>query len=271
MLSGKAIMLLSVDGKLPPGTVLMADGNKHTINVKVYSEPFADEYISYLVLYRNGEVVEKLDLREQKRREIEHEFIVNETETAWYIVKSYGKIYPTNDLQFDVMAYAEYCKQEINNDYVKNTGVSLTAPVFFNGPDWQPPKPLISHIYGKVIDNEGKELKNTSIEIWNIDEKLAELITDDEGGFEIDAPATIDVRFTLPNGQKEQQWLFYEYPPLLDLIEDTYTIAGSEKYPGLQGSQMPWEAFHYDETMEVLKEINWLIRPNGKLMMPGYR
>ena len=68
--------------------------------------------------------------------------------------------------------------------------------------------------------------------IWNIDEKLAELVTDDQGEFEIQAPATIDVRFTLPDGWKEQQWLFYEYPPLLDLIEDTYTISWAKKYPG---------------------------------------
>ena len=80
------------------------------------------------------------------------------------------------------------------------------------------------------------------------------------------APATIDVRFTLPDGSKEQQWLFYEYPPLLNLIEDTYTISWAKKYPGLKGGQMPWEAFHYNEILEVLKEIHWTIRPNGKIM-----
>ena len=75
MLSGKAVMLLTVDGKLPPGSVLPADGKKHTINVEVFSEPDSDEYISYLVLYRNGRVAEKLDFREQKKRMIKHEFI----------------------------------------------------------------------------------------------------------------------------------------------------------------------------------------------------
>lgn len=267
MLSGKATIWLTVDGKLPPGSILPANRKKHVLNVEVYSEPSADEYISYLVLYRNGKVAEILDLREQKKRKVIHEFEVSEAETAWYIVKSYGKVFPNEDLQFDVMAYAEYCKQETNNDYLKNTGVSITAPVFFNESDWQAPKPLISHIYGNVIDNDGKEVKNASIEIWNIDEKLAELITDNDGGFEIDAPATIDVRFTLPNGQKEQQWLFYEYPPLLDLIEDTYTISWEKDYPGIRSNQMPWEAFHYDEIREVLKEIHWTIRPNGKIML----
>jgi len=265
LLSGKAITLLTIDGKFPPGTVLPADGKKHNINVKVYSEPFADEYISYLVLYRNGQVFKKLDLREQKRREMKYEFEVSETETAWYVVKSYGKIYPENELQFDVMAYARECQEKSDNRYTLNTGVSITAPVFFNEPDWQFPQPLISHIHGKILDENNQPLRNTPVEIWNIDEKLKEEITDDEGNFEIDAPATIDVRFTLPDGQKEQQWLFYEYPPLLDLIEDTYTISWAKKYPNLKGGQMPWEAFHYNEIKEVLKEIHWTIRSNGAI------
>jgi hypothetical protein len=71
----------------------------------------------------------------------------------------------------------------------------------------------------------------------------------------------------LPDGRKEQQWLFYEYPPLLNLIEDTYTISWAKKYSGLKAGQMPWEAFHYNEILGVLKEIHWTIRPNGKIML----
>jgi hypothetical protein len=44
-LSGKAVMVLADDGKLTPGSVLPADGNSHTINVDVFSEPASDEYI----------------------------------------------------------------------------------------------------------------------------------------------------------------------------------------------------------------------------------
>ncbi|HUX95728.1 MAG TPA: hypothetical protein VMV47_08345 [Bacteroidales bacterium] len=268
MLSGKAVMLLNVDGKLPPGSVLPADGKKHTIRVEVYSEPFPDEYISYLVLYRNGKVAEKLDFREQKRRMIKHQFVVNESETAWYVVKSYGKGFPKNDLQFDVIDYAEKCLLNPDYDYASNTGVSITAPVFFNSPGWEPPEPIISLIHGRIIDQEGHPLKKLLVEIWNVDNKIAELETNDQGDFEIKAPGTIDVRFTLPDGNKEQQWLFYEYPPLLNLIEDTYTISWAKKYHGLRGGQMPWEAFHYNEILEVLKEIHWTIRPNGKIMLP---
>jgi hypothetical protein len=269
MLSGKAVMLLTVDGKLPPGSVLPADGKNHTISVEVYSEPAFNEYVSFLVLYRNGEIIEKLDFRKQKQRMIKHEFVVNDTETSWYVVKSYGKVFPGNELQFDVIAYAEKCLYNPDYDYAGNTGISMTAPVFFDPPGWKPPKPVISLIHGKILDQEGEPLKNIVVGIWNIDEKVAELMTNDQGDFEIQAPATIDVRFTLPDGRKEQQWLFYEYPPLLDLIEDTYTISWAKKYPGLKGGQMPWEAFHYNEILEVLKEIHWTIRPNGKIMFSG--
>jgi hypothetical protein len=255
-LSGKAVMLLTVDGKLPPGSVLPADGKKHIIYVEVFSEPATDEYISCLVLYRNGRVAEKLDFRDQKKRMIKHKFVVSDTETTWYVVKSYGKIFPEDELQFDVMAYAQKCLYNPDNDYARNTGISFTAPVFFNSPGWTSPKPIISSIQGKILDQNGGPLKKLSIEIWNTDKKFAELITDDQGDFEIQAPATIDIRFTLPDGSKEQQWLFYEYPPLLNLIEDTYTISWVKKYPGLKAGQMPWEAFHYNEILGVLKEIH---------------
>lgn len=268
-LSGKAVMVLTVDGTLPPGSVLSADGKSHTINVDVYSEPANDEYISYLVLYRNGAVVKKIDLREQKKRSVNHQFNITENETAWYVVKSYGKVYPKEDLQFDVMAYAKQSLQDGNSDFVHNTGISISAPVYFNAPDWVAPESITSHIFGKVFDQNEQPLKNTRIEIWNIDNKLSELITDGNGEFEIKAPATIDVRFTLPDGRKEQQWLFYEYPPLLDLIESTYMISWAKKYPNIKRGQIPWEAFHYNEMIDVLSEIHWSIRPNGKLMLPG--
>jgi hypothetical protein len=167
------------------------------------------------------------------------------------------------------MAYAEQSLQDGNNDFIHNSGISMTAPVYFNAPGWAAPKPITSHIFGKVLDQNDQPLKKTRIEIWNIDEKLAELTTDDSGGFEINAPATIDVRFTLPDGQEEQQWLFYEYPPLLDLLEDTYTISWAKKYPNIKRGQIPWEAFHYNEMLDVLSKIHWTIKPNGKIMLPG--
>jgi hypothetical protein len=37
------------------------------------------------------------------------------------------------------------------------------------------------------------------------------------------------------------------------------------KYPGIKGGQMPWEAFHYNQMLEVLKEIHWTIRLKGNI------
>lgn len=158
-------------------------------------------------------------------------------------------------------------QKSLDNYYTGNTGVSITAPIFFNAPGWEPPKILVSEISCKVLDKMGYPLKNTMIEVWNIGEKLTELITNEQGEFEIKAPSTIDVRFTLPDGQKEQQWLFYEYPPLLDLIENIYTISWSKDYPNLNGGQMPWEAFRFNEIKEVLKKVNWTIKPSDKIML----
>jgi hypothetical protein len=61
---------------------------------------------------------------------------------------------------------------------------------------------------------------------------------------------------------------FYEYPPLVKVIEEIYTISWAQNYPETKDGQMPWEVFRYDEIKEVLKEIDWTIRPIRKIMMP---
>lgn len=262
-LSGKAIMILTVDGKLPPGTELPADGRPHVIDVTVYSEPTADEYVSFLVLYRNGEVVDKVDLREQRKQIVSHRFEVKERETAWYVVKSYGKEYPRENLQFDVMAYARRCLEVPNHDYSKNTGISFTAPVYFNAEGWSPPALLISEIRATLLDDNGRPLRNHPVEVWNVDRCLARLKTDKAGRFQIAAPPTIDVRFATPDGKLHRQWLFYEYPPLLDVMEYIYTLQWVKSYPGIRPGQMPWEALQYDELRRVLRQVEWTLRPSN--------
>ncbi len=229
--SGKALMLLDVDGVHPPGSEFDADGSKHQINVTVFSEPFEDEFVSYLLLFRNGKLIEKIDLRDQKSKSVSHTFEVEETETAWYLVKSYGKNYPQEALQFDVMAYADHCMENSNRDYTQNSGVSLTAPVFFTGPEWSQPALVTSMITITLTDTAGKALPNFSIEVWNVDEHIGDFVTDRNGQIRLSAPATIDVRCLDGNGNPQQKWLFYEYPPVLDIMESIYTLSYLKKYP----------------------------------------
>ncbi len=258
-LSGRAIMLLNVDG-LPPGSELPALGKRHTIDVTVYSEPAKDEYVSFLVLYRNGKPIERVDLREKKRKVISHRFEITEKETAWYVVKSYGKIYPQEEIQFDVIAYAKQCLYENNSDYTKNTGVSFTAPIYFRADGDSPPARITSEITGKLKDGKGRALKRVRVEIWDVDSMITTVVTDRTGQFNITAPPTIDIRFTTPDGTRHQQWLFYEYPPLLDIMEHIYTLQWIKKYPGIQPGQVPWEALQYEDLKSVLAQITWDIR-----------
>ncbi|HLT81652.1 MAG TPA: hypothetical protein VKZ86_11510 [Cyclobacteriaceae bacterium] len=261
-LSGRAFMHLTVDDNLPPGSVLPADGKTHVINVTVYSEPAADEYVSFLVLYRNGEPVEKVDLRSHQKRVVSHNFQVAENDDAWYVVKSYGRVYPEEDIQFDVIAYARQCLTIPNDDYVRNTGISLTAPVYFTSTKGKQPEIFVSDITATITDN-GQPVPNLPVEVWNVDSCLAKLTTDKKGMFKISAPATIDVRFATPDGKQHQQWLFYEYPPLLDVMEYVYTLQWVKRYPGIQPGQMPWEALQYDELKAVLEKVNWEIRADN--------
>src|SRR5690606_39372373 len=75
-----------------------------------------------------------------------------------------------------------------------------------------------------TITDTGQPVPNLPVEVWNVDSCLAKLTTDKKGMFKISAPATIDVRFATPDGKQHQQWLFYEYPPLLDVMEYVYTL-----------------------------------------------
>lgn len=257
--SGKALMLLDVDGVLPPGSELQADGAKHQINVTVFSEPFEDEFVSYLVLFRNGELIDKIDFRDQQPKSVTHTFEVEETETAWYLVKSYGKNYPEEELHFDVMAYAAFCMKNSNRDYTRHSGISLTAPVFFNGPDWMPPSLVTSDISLVITRADGTPRAHFPIEIWNMDERMGQFQTDNQGRINIQAPATIDIRYQDSNGASQQKWLFYEYPPILDIMESIYTLSYLKKYPAALPGQVPWDMFQMDEMKTVLQNIDWQV------------
>lgn len=257
--SGKALMLLDVDGVHPPGWEFEADGLTHQINVTVFSEPSEDEFVSYLLLFRNGELVDKIDFRDQKPKSVHHSFEVEESETAWYLVKSYGKNYPREEIQFDVMAYAEYCMENSNQDYTRNTGISLTAPVFFNSPEWTPPSLVISDITMVFSGSDGAPLSHLSVDVWNVDEKIGQFQTDEQGRIHIQAPATIDIRYKDKDGKNHQKWLFYEYPPILDIMESIYTLSYLKKYPAALPGQVPWEMFQMKEMKEVLETIQWQV------------
>lgn len=257
--SGKAMMLLDVDGVHPPGSEFEANGSKHQINVNVFSEPSEEEFVSFLLLFRNGELIEKVDFRDQKSKSVQHTFKVEETETAWYVVKSYGKNYPQEELQFDVMAYVAKCMENSSRDYTRNTGISLTAPVFFNGPDWTPPALMISDITMEFTHPDGSPLSHFMVEVWNVDERIGKFQTDAQGRIKIQAPATIDIRYEDGSGNTHQKWLFYEYPPVLDIMESIYTLSYLKKYPAALPGQIPWEMFQLKEMKNVLKRINWQI------------
>src|SRR5690554_6472085 len=104
-------------------------------------------------------------------------------------------------------------------------------------------------------------LSNFYVDMWNVDEKIVQFQSYEQRRIHIQASATIDIRYKDKDGKNHQKWLFYEYPPILDIMESIYTLSYLKKYPAALPGQVPWEMFQMKEMKEVLETIQWQIVP----------
>ncbi len=88
------IVLATIDGRHPVGSVLPSDGAPHTLRIEAYAPGDRDDALSYVLQFRNGRIHRLWDLRGRALRRFEEDVPLRESERAWYVVKAYGKEAP---------------------------------------------------------------------------------------------------------------------------------------------------------------------------------
>ncbi|MCX7918593.1 MAG: CehA/McbA family metallohydrolase [bacterium] len=78
------LLLFSIDTFLP-GTILEPDAQQHSMRILCYTAGYGDE-LKKLKIIRNGMVINTVYIPERKK-EFQYEYLINETEKAWYLVQ----------------------------------------------------------------------------------------------------------------------------------------------------------------------------------------
>ena len=113
---------------IPPVYLLRSDGKTHDLRIQAYAAGDTSDFLSYIIVYRNGKIFRLCDVRQKKIREFKGTLPVTEREKTWYVIKVYGKAAWWDPAYLDIVAV---CKNK--NDYPAfGAGQDRNSVAFFS-------------------------------------------------------------------------------------------------------------------------------------------
>ena len=259
MTSGPILMAKS-DGKFLPGEKIVNDGKLHSIKVFAKSHPDPEEYLSWLVLYRNGKPVEIVDIEDRKLRSYEHEFIfkVDAGAREWYVVKIYGKGRPPSKEFVDIMAYCELCEKEPHYEYTMIKQAAFTNPFYFEPEGFSCPMIFTPPLSGIIRDEQGKPLQNIVVTLIENGRTANSVITDRTGAYRFDSVSLLsEIEISGPGCAKATKSIYLDYPPLMKYFEHIYSGRWAISNKNIKPGQVPWAVFQFIELRKIVANIEW--------------
>jgi hypothetical protein len=253
------IIFTDVDNKYRTGDIVRTNGTKHDLHIKACASGEQDDYLSYIIVFRNGEIFKVWDVRDKRSRAFEQTLSINEKEKAWYIIKVYGKNAPDNLEDLDVM---KVCDKKLFPDFGSvQHDVAITSPFYFWAEGITDPKPLISKVNLNVTPPQNRTaLKNVTVDI-SVNGKKINTVYLKKGKGSFTMPVNGLLKISAEGYAPIYRTLYLDYPPQLALIEELATGNWLKKYDSTRYSpgEVPWEEFHFDETKQILSNVDWKI------------
>jgi hypothetical protein len=143
---------LDIDGQFQIGDVVPADEEVRELSITALASGEKDDYLSYVLVIRNGEIHKLWDLRKDKLRKSELSLEISETEDAWYVVKVYGREAPGDTALLDVMSVCERISDgSLGKAVSQENNIFLSSPFYFRTGDSVEPEPLRSEVRLSVV------------------------------------------------------------------------------------------------------------------------
>jgi hypothetical protein len=260
------VIFTDVDNKYSIGDIIRTNGTKHDLHIKAYAAGDEDDYLSYVIVYRNGEIFKVWNIRDKKSRTFEQTLSINEKAKAWYIVKVYGKNAPKNPEYLDVMKVGD--KKLFPDASTVQHDVAITSPFYFWADEVNDPRPLISNVNLTAIPSQNKDaLKDVMVDISVNGKKINTIhLKDGKGSFSM--PVNGLLKISAEGYLPVYRTLYLDYPPQQALIEELATGNWLKKYDSTKFNpgEVPWEAFHFEKTKQILSNVDWKIEisPNER-------
>ena len=260
MSAGPFVLLTADDGAVQTGDHRPADGRRHTLRIEAWANPRPDEFLSVIVVYRNGKVFRTIDLARQRPRHYQTTVEVADDERAWYVVKVYGSTRPARDLFLDVFAYCELCERETHTEYITDIReVAITNPIFFDPPGWRPPAPVVCDATIRVVRGP-RPVPAARVRVLNYDQPLAQLTADADGVVRTTMPPTAEIEVSADGSPTVRKSIFLDYDPVNDLMVECYSGRWRAELPcPPRPGQMPWRFFRLRELRAALQHVDWTV------------
>lgn len=267
MTSGPVLIAKS-DGKFLPGGKILNDGGRHSIKVTAKSHPDPEEYLTWIILFKNGKPLEIVDIEDLRLRNYEHEFSfkVDMGAREWYVVKVYGKDRPLSKDFADVMKYCELCESEPHYEYTKIRQAAYTNPFYFEPEGFSKPDIIKPQLSGVIRDGKGKALENMTVTLIEDGSIVGTTVTDGTGAYRFDSVSLLsEIEITGSGYTKLTKSIYLDYPPLMRYFEYVYSGKWAIANKNLKPGQVPWSVFNFCELRKILSSIDWDLAVMGKI------
>ncbi|MFY0256444.1 hypothetical protein ACDQ55_21120 [Chitinophaga sp. 30R24] len=258
------IILADIDKKYNVGDIIPLDKSTRKLHIEAYASGETSDYLSYVIVFRNGKIYHSWDLRDKKPRTLKQEISLSEKDDAWYVVKVYGKDAWQQPENIDVMAYCQNLENAPEKKGLDGAApaVAITSPFYFRHAGVTSPQPLISEVNLEVTDpNTNDRINEGKVSIFLAGEKI--------DSFQLHngiAHFTMPVNslITITNGNKTiTRGLYLDYPPYLAILERIANGNWRDDHNWINTlvpGHVPWSVFAYDETSKLLRNVKWKIK-----------
>lgn len=257
------IVFVNVDEQYKIGDVIPADGKRRSLNIEAYASGDSDDYLSYIVVFRNGKIYKLWDVRKDRPRQLGLSLELEESESAWYVVKLYGRDAWKNPKNLDVMFVCEQIQQgSFKGEVRKENSNAMTSPIYFRKPGESQPPPLVSTVKLKLIHPDtGESIRKADIRLLLYGKEIRKIkLKDSKASFKMPVNAMLEIKA----GDRPviRRGLYLDYLPHQQLLEEFASGRWLEKKSWkkhLGPGQVPWQAFEFEKTKNVLEQVDWII------------
>lgn len=247
------VILADIDSKFQYGDIIEPDGKTHKLNISAYASGDAGDYLSYLLIFRNGKIWKQWDLRNKKSRDFKTGFDFTESEKSWYVIKAYGKKAWKDPKNLEVDGWFDNKLPAESSD----RDICMTSPFYFMKKDEAHPKTMESQVELTLSGNGGSA--NGHLNIIQLGKKTGQApIKEGKASFKMPVNAVVEI--VIPDMPVIHRSLVTDYRPYLQLIEPLAN-GDWQKNPEfsdkIASGYIPWKAFRYDELKNMLKTVRW--------------
>jgi hypothetical protein len=251
-LTSGPIVIADIDKKYNIGDIVPVNNTNHVLHINAYASGERDDYLSYVVVFRNGRIFKLWDIRYEKTRKFSDSISISEKERSWYIVKVYGRKAWSDPKYLDIMAVCE--KRIVGESVSGELDVAFTNPFYFRNSNDKDPGILQSKLHLNL-----SPAKAGTIEILDGGKKI-KTINVRAGKADFVMPVNGLLKIIVKGYPVLYRSLYIDYLPHRNLIEKLASGKWKNDYSAaFNPGEVPWSAFNFDKTKSILSQVNWEI------------